>query len=580
MALTVLRMGAFLLSAGGYVLLLNRKFHLDPAFAPALFCAGVSHVLLCAGLLNLLPLVWPLLFLGGLWLLLRYGRLFLKERRSPSRRLLILCGAFLLGLAYSAWLLWGVRVNEYDNFSHYATVLMDMLRSNTLPSFKSVNIQFQAYPVGSTLFQYYVCRIVGAEEFVALWANMFITLSGVLAVAAFARGRKGGFLPVLAFGLFALLWRADMNSLLVDTILPVSAAAAFAMLYAYRSKPKKAAWLAGLTLCFVTNIKNSGFFFAGACLVCLWVWLRGRPLRERLRAVGLPAAACAALLLIWQRHTAMVYLDAAHTRHALTPHYILQTLRGKDLAEFTGTAKALFLRCFDPGNRAFQALLLLSLALLLLAALSRGRRSPLLRAAGLAWALYLSYHLGLLAMYMGSMPQGGDLSLAGYGRYAGSILVFILGTAAVLTEAGFEPTALPDRWRTPALCALLLFLLPLVPYRGSAVALVSRGYHQRLYEETDRYLLDRALARCPVPEGLHYILYTENDPDYLAYVARYELWTGTADAFGPQDELDPEALEGYDYLLYLQNTAPLREKLAACGCAVPDDGLPGVIQLR
>ncbi len=580
MALTVLRMGAFLLSAGGYVLLLHRKFHLDPAFAPALFCAGVSNALLCAGLLNLLPLVWPLLFLGGFWLLFRYGLPVLKERRSPSRRHWILCGAFLLGLAYFAWLLWGLRVNEYDNFSHYATVLIDMLRSNALPSFKSVNIDFQAYPVGSTLFQYYVCRVVGKAEFVALWANMFITLSGVLAVAAFAQGKKGGFLPVLAFGLFALLWRADMNSLLVDTILPVSAVSAFAMLYYYRGEPKKAAWLAGLSLCFVTNIKNSGFFFAGACLICLWVWLRGLPRRERLRAVGLPAAACAALLLIWQRHTAMVYLDAAHTRHALTPHYILQTLGEKDLAEFAATAKALFLRCFDPANAAFQALLLLSLSLLLAALLSKGCRSPFLRAAGLAWALYLCYHLGLLAMYIGSMPPGGDLGLAGYERYAGSVLVFVLGAAAVLTEAGFEPAALPDRRRALALCALLLFLLPLVPYRKTAVALFSRGYHQRLYEETDRYLLDQVLERCEVPEGLNYLLYTENSPDYLAYVARYELWTGTAEAFGPQEELSPETLEDCDYFLYLQNTAPLREKLAACGCTIPDDGLPGVIQLR
>ena len=567
MIATALRMFLFLLSMGGYILYIRNKWGVRLEFAPALFCAGISGVLLCAGLLNLLPLAWPLLFLGGLWLLAVYGRAWWSSRAPLPRRELLLCGAFVLAAGYFALLLWDIRVNEYDNFSHYATVLMDMLRSNILPSFKSINIDFQAYPVGSTLFQYYVCRVVGAKEHVALWANMLINLSGIFSLAAFARRKNGGLIPVAAFGLFALIWRADMNSLLVDTIQPLSAVAAFAMLYYYRGQGRKTALLAALILSFVINIKNSGVYFAGVCLLCLWFWGGKRPLRRRVGDVWIPAAVCAGLLLIWQRHTAMVYYDAAHSKHALTPHYLLFTIREKHLENVTGTAKALLRETFSLASPVFVSLLLLTLG-------------ACLRALAWSWGLYLSYHLGLYAMYVFSMPAGGDLGLAGYDRYAGTGMVFLMGVACVLVMDGFDPGALPAGKRPLALLALLLFLLPLFPYRQKAVSLWSHSYHQKLYEETDRYLLDQVVERYAPPERMHYVVYTEKDPDYLYYLARYDLWVSdlvTVDSL--EEARTPELLEENDYLILLYNTPQVRQVLASYGLDCPEDGQPAMLRL-
>ena len=266
MAITICKMFLFLLSMGGYVLLIRNRFHVRLEFAPALFCAFISTALFCAGILNLLLPAAALLFLGGLAALAVYVVEFFKNRPTLPRRELLLYAGFLLAVLYFAILMYGIKVNEYDNFSHYAVVLKDMLRSDGLPSFKSINITFQSYPLGSSLFLYYVCRIVGMAESNALWANLLLSLSGIFALTAFVRKENGGFIPVTAFALFALIWRADFNSLLVDTILPITAAAAFAMLYYYRADRKKAALLTALMLSFVVNIKNSGVFFAAACL--------------------------------------------------------------------------------------------------------------------------------------------------------------------------------------------------------------------------------------------------------------------------------------------------------------------------
>lgn len=581
MVLTLLRMAAFLLSMGGYVLWMSHRSGIRPEFAPALFCAGASGVLFAAGILNMLYAAVWLLFAGGLVALACCLRDFARGQGRPGRRELAVYGLFLLAAVYFAALLWGIKVNEYDNFSHYATVLKDMLRSDAMPSFKSVNIMFQAYPLGSTLFLYYLCRIAGAQEHLALWGQLLITLSGALTLSAFIKKERAALLPPLAFGLFALLWRADFNSLTVDTILPVTAAASFAMLYYYRNEAKKASALALLMLPFVVNIKNSGLFYAVICLLCLWFWLRPLPRRQRLKAVGLPAAACAALLLIWQRHTVMVYLNASNSKHAMNLRRLLWIFREKSFRDMLRIGKAQALHLLSPDGGFLPVLLLLTLALAAGWLLCKNRRSAFLRAGAFVWGVYLVYQASLYGMYLMSMPIEEALIVAGYERYVGSLLVFVLGAAAVLTMDAFEGAGLSGRQRPLAWLALLLFFLPSVPFLGKASCLWSHAYHQRLYEETDRYLLDQVIESYSLPEGKNYLLYTENSSGYLYYLARYDLWTSEPDAVSDLDREDlPELLAKNDYLVLLYNTEEIRSLLAAQGYTVPDDGLPTALKLH
>ena len=53
---------------------------------------------------------------------------------------------------------------HYDNFSHWAVVVKNMLITHRFPDAYSAMIDFKSYPLGSSSFLYYFCSVVGSEE--------------------------------------------------------------------------------------------------------------------------------------------------------------------------------------------------------------------------------------------------------------------------------------------------------------------------------------------------------------------------------------------------------------------------------
>ena len=260
---------------------------------------------------------------------------------------------------------------------------------------------------------------------------------------------------------------------------------------------------------------------------------------------------------------------------------LLWLFREKGMENIVQIARNMVRTLFSPDNRFLPITGAILLCLIAAALLSKGRRKKFLWAGCFILLTALGYQPGLFAMYVFSMPMEEALVLAGYGRYVGSLLVFIFGVAAVLIMDAFQPAALPTGQKNLAWLALLLFFLPLVPYRGKLMTLYTHSYHQNLYEETDRYLLNRAMERYDLPEGLRYVLYTENDRDYLRFVGRYDLW---ADNITTLDTLDldnwEELLAENDYIVLLHNTEEARSLLRQYGYDCPDDGLPAAVKLH
>ena len=134
--LILLRFCLFMLSMSGSVWYLICRFRIRAEFAPALVCAWTSTLLFLAGCLNLLPETALLLFIGGLLLLAVC--FFQKYPVSVGRRIWMLYAAGFCAALYFFLFLRKAHFTSYDNFSHWATVVKDMLLENRMPNFQDL----------------------------------------------------------------------------------------------------------------------------------------------------------------------------------------------------------------------------------------------------------------------------------------------------------------------------------------------------------------------------------------------------------------------------------------------------------
>lgn len=249
----------FALSTFGYLTFAHRKTRISVDFLPALVFTGQICILFFAGLLNLLPLAVPVLFLVGL--LLALGSLhYRKQYRDFVTPALIF---FALACLYFLLLLKGVLFTGYDNFSHWALVVKQMLQTDRFPTWQDPIILFQGYPLGSSVFIYYVSRLISTvSEGCQMFAQTMLTISLILPVFSGIRKRKlPGFLLLLGASLFFLSYIATPDSLYVDTLLPLCGAFGFLLLNRELEADEHTAWLTVLPAAAVIMIKNSGIFF-------------------------------------------------------------------------------------------------------------------------------------------------------------------------------------------------------------------------------------------------------------------------------------------------------------------------------
>lgn len=150
----------FAISTAGFFLFLHRRLAVPMEFVPAIYCVSCVCFLFFAGILNLLPEMTWCLAGAGVILFLRLWRGIGKL----SKRSWIVLTCYALALVYGAYLLVKVPLSHYDDFSHWGLVIREMLKDDRFPNFSNTLIEFQAYPLGSALWVYYVCRLTGGGE--------------------------------------------------------------------------------------------------------------------------------------------------------------------------------------------------------------------------------------------------------------------------------------------------------------------------------------------------------------------------------------------------------------------------------
>ena len=200
-------------------------------FLPSLTIAFQVSFLFIAGLLNFLRYATLFLYLLGFaFLVFRIvkakGVSFIKSYLNAGYIVLA------LWLVVLAIYLKGKIFAHYDNFSHWALVVRQMLQTNRYPNFQDVIIGFQEYPLGSSTYIYYFAKLVSPSESVQMLAQAYMLLCAMLPLFYFARKNQIlNAVCVISFMNYIMLYDIKVTDLLVDTLLPLVAVCALLFVY-------------------------------------------------------------------------------------------------------------------------------------------------------------------------------------------------------------------------------------------------------------------------------------------------------------------------------------------------------------
>lgn len=393
-------------------------------FLPSLTIAVQVSVLLLAGLWNLLPETALALYLFG------FFGLFLRVFREKSLGFLRKYmdygyAALLLILIGCALAVRGKMFLQYDNFSHWALVVREMLRSDRFPNFADTLIHFQEYPLGSAAYIYYFAHLVGSAEPLQMLAQAYAIAAAILPLFSRATGQKPLCCAALVgFAWFVFDYNTAITDLLVDTLLPMVGMCAllFTVTHCREGFGKFELFGAACYAIWLVQIKNSGIFFLLPVALVIGFYAHRQ---KAWRSCSLVLLAPLVSLLLWQKHCVYVFPEAALTTHAMTLSNYQVTLLGKTAEDilaicrsfltFAVTYRGLWLTvvfCAGVGGLVFL--------------LDRPLGRDFTKIALLSVGLYLLYQLGNLGMYLFSMPTVEALHLGGVERYTKTILLAIL----------------------------------------------------------------------------------------------------------------------------------------------------------
>lgn len=510
----------------GYTLLLRVRYKLPFCLGPAVVCSGISVLLTLAGILGLLDMGVYVLVGGGWCLLLFYG----WKQRKRWQGLFVASNVFLLfSILYACIRLDGLLLKHYDNFSHWALVVDQMLRSHALPSPQTPLILFTSYPPGSACFIYFFARLAGPMESVMAVGQAVWLASAMAPFFFFVKKNKalGHILIVLSY-IYMLICNIFITELLVDTLLPMVALSSLTVPLALRSQPKKRLLCALPIVISLPLIKNSGLFFSlltCALLVRLAYGEQGK--KAALWTSVFSFGALALTQTLWSLHVLFTFVPGTASKHGFSLTAFTQNIGEKLSSGNLWQIVKNFVRSgLSSTSTPLIAGLFLGLALLWLAERRIRSRGRAVRQTFLAIAaVFAVWQICLLGMYMFSASLKEALNTSGYQRYTLSITIYAMGLVLLLqlhllAQMNLRPL---NRQTLPTL--LLTVLLTLYPFWSQRASIPYLW--RELADLPCHAVLQRVQDNARIPAGKQVRVYVESfrEASYTSFVARYVFQT-------------------------------------------------------
>ncbi len=607
MMLTVLRLLAFLLSAAGYVAVARAYWKITPRASYIFVFSAEAVLIYFAGLAGVLSYAAYALFGGGLVLLVV---LIVNKKIKLAYNTLSISAinlAFVVTLGIITASLLTTSFVHYDNFSHWAVVVKYMLVTDRIPDAASAIIDFKSYPLGSSSFLYFVSRIVGNGEGVMLVGQGMLLFSSFYAIFGAIRDQKRFLLAaLLGFGCSVMSFfniSIRINNLLVDFLLPALALASIGILLSEKKRFSTACLAVLPVLALLTIVKNTGIFFA----ILGYIFLIYRSVQfqnadQKLRpffwgALGVIVLSLAPLIA-WNIHTSLAFPSSAGKFS-----YDFQTLSSftidKTPAQVQQIVNLFLVTAISLKHLPTLGFVVFNAAALvpyLVARFVFHKKWKLFRTLLLLDLAVVLYYVGILAMYIISMPPDEALRLAGFERYASSMILFLMGALSMrLTmdvensfyyqqgehrdyRAYYNLTAKNIYQAATVVFSLAAGLILLSELNG--MNSIKDDYPQSLPARVSAITGDVWTA----PDNKTRYLFYSSDKDQevtsyeLPYVGRYFLFASQVDAVSKfADDTFLNQIQTYDKFVILEATPQIRAYMQK-HANLPGD--PGIYDVR
>lgn len=411
---------------------------LDRFVAPFAAGCAIIAVLMLTGMAGMLQTGFFALYIAGFFGLVHA---YVIRKKRPDFPLI---GLMLVFAAALVWRFYNCPLHHVDDISHWGLVARTILKNNAFPDVSTPTIKFQAYPVGSATFIYYICRTLESSEGMYVIAQSFLMALGFLPMLSHIKENRRYLYPVfLAAFIFLFLRNHFLVNLQVDWLLPFMGLGSVASVLHYRRNLRKAVLIAILSTVSIVYIKNSGMFFAFWTVLALQLVAR-RNGCSRKKALLLFLAVTVAFVgayMLWSLRVKLAYPAGFESKHAVSASAYAEELsrKGSALAVQIGLSMLKFL--ILPGIHQLSAwlvLIVITIALTLGCRLLPGQKIhqiSILKGAAFCACTYLIWYTMLYFMYLFSMPEAEAIELASINRYTSTGLLFMMGLSLLMLFA-------------------------------------------------------------------------------------------------------------------------------------------------
>lgn len=571
------------LSMFGYGLFLYKRFNIKAELIPVTVFSAITVIMYAAGLLNVMYSATLLVLAAGLFL-------FAYLIATKNIRLLDFKGiftpgiiVFLVGCAAVFFLYRGARLYHYDNFSHWGLIVKHMWLKNRLPNFSDTVISYKTYPPGSAVFIYYITKIIGKSEGKMLIAQNILLLSCALTLFAFIKNKKRvvSYLVLAVSSFFMLTLPLSLQSLLVDTLLPLLAVANAAVMVYYRKDILKAAALSLPLITVTVLIKDSGILFAVFNIMLLLALAAADCYRQiksskKDRVIKVVAVILIAVIFpiacryLWEQHVEMVFPAGTKytSRHALSVEFFKKVFFDKTDEERQEITRLFHQKIFSLENRGNQLLIAFDLILVLALILNliyRKKVSGVLLTILAGNIVYLVFQICLLFTYLLGMPVKEALYLAGYDRYNDSIICYIIGLGIICIVSNMFDDISVNKNRLYNIIIGVSIIAACV-FGVNQYSLLKRVITPNSALKNSlpvRY--DKVLTGVEDLSSKKHLIYVskKEDRNYMIHLSRYKLFTKNFEIIQSieSEEAFYDKASRYDYLLVLSDDKEIIEIL-------------------
>lgn len=475
--------------------------------------------------------------------------------------------------------LWNQSLLHYDNFTHWATIVKFLYLEDRLPAVADRIISYNTYPVGSSLYLYYITKYVGFSDGIMLVGQFLIIAAAQFTIFGVVKDRRRLLPNAIIFASFGVMtylnFSIRFNNLLVDLLIAVLAISAISILFLQEYDFFQSSFLISIILAFLVLVKTSALFF----VICIIMSHMMTSIQNDEYEKNVKFYLSSLLLFIpiifnqlWGTHVKDVFAGMASKKHEIVAGSIASVLEG-NLSTDQHIILSHYIKTVFSIHTLTSLQIIVIFSSFILFTLIIGIKFKIwktnLIVLSTSVLMTILYYFGNLIMYLTAMPVEEAKRIAGFERYILTIIVihffvFIIQGVRQIDDVFYEKTYAKRNnksfknftnkklYENTTLFAILIFL-------GFMISDTNGMVKQNTLRPKEQLILKRLSKEKNYEEG-KFLIVSDNkelvDNYFLSYYSRYQLWNSKVDArydFMLSEDRFEKLIKKYDGIFLLND---------------------------